>query len=188
MRSSSCPFFSLIEARGAPSALLTREVRGECSGVTKLRKGGGKPMTSLARATLCACLRSRAERAAPARRRISCLTRPALRLAAKGMGGVDAEDARFAGEELELLERAGERRVVRVSVHVGEELGGGELAALHVALELGHVDAVGGEAAKRLVERGGHVTDAKDEGRHHRPIARRRPAFIPRQHHEPGGV
>ena len=36
-----------------------------------------------------------------------------------------------------------------------------------VALQLGHVDAVGGEAAHRLVERGRHVADAEDEGRHH---------------------
>ena len=47
------------------------------------------------------------------------LARPALRLAAVGMGRVHAENAGFAGEELELLESAGERRVFGMSVDVG---------------------------------------------------------------------
>src|SRR5262245_10492338 len=68
---------------------------------------------------------------------------PALRLAAVRMGGVDAENAHVAREELELLERPRERRVAGMSVDIREKLGGGELAALHVALELGHIDAVG---------------------------------------------
>jgi hypothetical protein len=104
------------------------------------------------------------------------------------MGGVHAENTRFAGEELELLQRASERRVLGMCVDIGEELGGGELAAFHVALELGHIDTVGGEPAKRLIERGGHVAHAKDEGRHHRSFPRSCPAFIPGQHHEASGV
>ena len=40
-----------------------------------------------------------------------------------------------------------------------------------VALELGHVDAVGGEAAHRLVERGRHVAHAEDEGGDDRAVA-----------------
>ena len=70
------------------------------------------------------------------------------------VGGVDAEDLHVGGEEAQLLERAAYGRVVGVAVDLGEELGRGELAADHVALQLGHVDAVGGEAAERLVEGG----------------------------------
>ena len=80
------------------------------------------------------------------------------------------------------------RRILRVPVDIGEELGRREFAALHVALELRHIHAVGGEAPEPFVERSGHVAHAKDEGRHHRPFARRRPAFIPRQHDETGRV
>ena len=69
-----------------------------------------------------------------------------------------------------------QRRVLGMAVDVGEELRRGELALDHVALQLGHVDAVGREAAERLVERGGHVAHAEDKGRHHRPVVRRRPA------------
>src|ERR1700722_7404462 len=120
--------------------------------------------------------------------RAPCLTRPGLRLAPVRMRGVDAQNTHLAGEELEFLQRPCERQVLWVPVDIGEELGGGELAALHVALKLGHIDAIGGEAPERFVERGGHVADAKDEGRHHRSSARRCPAFIPRQHDETGRV
>ena len=44
-----------------------------------------------------------------------------------------------------------------MALDIGVELGRGERAADHVAFELGHVDAVGGEAAQRLVERRRHV-------------------------------
>ena len=71
--------------------------------------------------------------------------------------------------------RACRRPVVGMAVDIGQELRRGELAVDHVALELGHVDAVGGEAAQRLVERGRHVADAEDEGRDGRPVAGRRP-------------
>ena len=51
-----------------------------------------------------------------------------------------------------------------MALDVGIELRRGEAAAQHVALELRHVDAVGGEAAHRLVERRRHVAHAEDEG------------------------
>src|SRR5580693_1157163 len=102
--------------------------------------------------------------------RAPCLTRPGLRLAPVKMRGVDAQNTHLAGEELEFLQRPCERQLLWVPVDIGEELGRGELPAFHVALELGHVDAVGGEAAKRLVECGGNVAHAKDEGRDHRPF------------------
>src|ERR1700744_6109327 len=72
--------------------------------------------------------------------------RSIARLAAKGMRWVNAQNAHFAGKELELLQRPRERRILGMPVDIGEELSRGEFAALHVALELGHIDAVGGEA------------------------------------------
>ncbi len=91
--------------------------------------------------------------------------------------GVDAEDAQVVGEEGEFLQRELQRAVVGVAFDVGVELGGGEGAVELVALQLGHVDAVGGEAAHRLVERGRHVAHAEDEGGDDR--ARCRPARGP---------
>ncbi len=44
-----------------------------------------------------------------------------------------------------------------MAVDFGQELGGGEAAVDHVAFQLGHVDAVGGEAAEGFVEGGGDV-------------------------------
>ena len=81
--------------------------------------------------------------------------------------------------------------VVGMALDVGIEQRRGELAAELVALQLGHVDAVGGKAAHRLVERGRHVADAEDEGRHHR--SRRRcgaldPLLGLGQHDEAGDV
>src|ERR1700689_2545861 len=83
-------------------------------------------------------------------RALHWLTRPALRLATVWMRGVHAQNTHFAGKELELLQRPCERRVFWVPVDIGEELGRGELAAFHVALEFGHIHAVGSEPAKRL--------------------------------------
>src|SRR5262250_2863809 len=64
---------------------------------------------------------------------------------------VDAEDLEVAGKEGELLERQLEAGVLRVPLDVGVELRGEEIALDHIALELRHVDAIGGEAAERLV-------------------------------------
>src|SRR5580704_12359244 len=82
----------------------------------------------------------------------------------EGVRRVDAEDAQFLGEEVQLLEREGKPAVVGMPIDIGIELGGEETALDHVALELGHVDAVGGEPAERLVERGGHVAHLKQKG------------------------
>ena len=65
----------------------------------------------------------------------------------------------------------------------------GEARALLIAFELGHVDAVGGEPAKRLVERRGHVLHLEHE-RRHRDITDQRLRIETqlREHHEPRGV
>ena len=43
------------------------------------------------------------------------------------MGRIDADNAEFAGEELQLLEREGEALVVGVAVDIGIELRGKEI-------------------------------------------------------------
>src|SRR5690348_15913008 len=82
-------------------------------------------------------------------------------LAAEGMARVGAEDLDLAREEAELVERQPHRSVVGMPLDIGIELRRREASAEHVALELGHVDAVGGEAAQCLVERRRHVAHAK---------------------------
>ena len=79
------------------------------------------------------------------------------------MRGIDAEDLQLVGKEREFLEREHQAAVVGVALDVGVELRGEEIAFDHVAFELGHVDAVGGEPAERLVERGRHVAHAEHE-------------------------
>ncbi len=71
---------------------------------------------------------------------------------------------------------------------IGVELGGGERAVDHVALELGHVDAVGGKAAHGLVERCRHVAHPKNEGRLDRTNSGRRSDFLTRHDEKARGV
>src|SRR5499426_4188192 len=97
---------------------------------------------------------------------------------------VDAEDLEVAGKEGELLERQLEAGVLRVALDVGVELRGEEIALDHVALELRHVDAVGGEAAERLVERGRDVAHLEHERRDDEPVAGVDELVLARQHDE----
>ena len=105
------------------------------------------------------------------------------------MGGIDAEDLQRIRlrEECQLFERELEAGVVGMALDIGIELGGRERAFQHVAFELGHVHAVGGEAAQRLVERRRNVAHLEHEGGEHRAVAARRPLVRPRQHHEARG-
>ncbi len=86
------------------------------------------------------------------------------------MGRIDAEHGHLLGEELQLLKRAGERRIIRMALHVEIEHGGIEMPVEHVAFELGHVHAICGEAAQRLVERRRQVAHAEDEGGDGQPV------------------
>src|SRR5882762_6966953 len=79
------------------------------------------------------------------------------------MPGIDPDDAEFAREELQFLQRKGEALVLGMAVDVGIELRGGEFAVDHVAFQFRHVDAVGGETAERLVERGGQVAHPENK-------------------------
>src|SRR5579859_6210473 len=72
-----------------------------------------------------------------------------LNLAAAG-AAVGAEEAHPARIEGQLLQRAGDAGLVGMAFDVGVEFGRLEGAAALVAFQLGHVDAVGGEAAQRL--------------------------------------
>ena len=87
---------------------------------------------------------------------------------ARSACAVGAEHAQFLAVERQLLERAVDRRIARRADDVGVEHRRREARALLVAFELGHVDAVGGEAAERLVERGGDVLHLEHEGGHRR--------------------
>ena len=71
-----------------------------------------------------------------------------------------------------------------MAVNIDQELRRREFALDHVALELGHVDPVGGEAAERLVKRRRHVADAEHEGRHHWSAVALRRLRVLRQDHE----
>src|SRR3984885_2083368 len=99
--------------------------------------------------------------------------RSLLRLLAEGraerMGGIDPDDPEFAREELQFLQREGEILVVGMAVDIGIELRGKEIAVDHVAFQLGHVDAVGGKTAHRLVERGGQVAHPEYKSGNQRP-------------------
>src|SRR3954464_11071768 len=83
---------------------------------------------------------------------------------------IDAQDLHFLGVERKLLEREDQVALFGVALDIRVELGGEESAINHVALELGHVDAVGGETAKRLVNRRLYVTHPKQEGCYHLPV------------------
>src|SRR6516225_1138456 len=107
---------------------------------------------------------------------------------AERMARIDADDAEFAREEFQLLQREGEPLVVGMAVDIGVKLRGEEIAVDHVALELGHVDAVGGKAAERLVERGRQIAHPKNKSCDQRPRILLGPFRLARQYDEAGSV
>src|ERR1700732_1900536 len=78
---------------------------------------------------------------------------------------IDPKDFQFLAKERQLLQRARQPRLLRMGLDIGQKLGGGELPVDHVAFELGHIDAIGGETAERLVERRRHVADPENKAR-----------------------
>src|SRR5215472_3298192 len=117
---------------------------------------------------------------------------PSISVAGRGgnaqrVGGVDAEDLDLAREEGELLERKRQGAVLGMGLDIGVELRRRKGTADHVALELGHVDAIGGKPAQRLIERRRHIADAEQKGRHGRRAARRLPGLT-RQDQKAGRV
>src|SRR3546814_5313204 len=83
--------------------------------------------------------------------------------------------------------RAFHGRIVVQAFDIRIELGRVEARAALIALQLGHVDAVGRKASKRLVERGRHVLHLEYEGRHRRGPGRRNLLF-PRKDDKTRGV
>src|ERR1700739_2565571 len=86
--------------------------------------------------------------------------------------------------EFQLLERQFQGALLVMSLHVGIELCRGEAAPDHVAFELGHVDAVGGEAAHRFVQRRRHVAHLEYEGGDDALLLAARPFRLARQDDE----
>src|SRR6185437_17182311 len=103
---------------------------------------------------------------------------------AEGLRGINANDAEFTREEFQFLQRKGEAAIVGMAVDVGVKLRREEFAVDHVAFQLGHVDAVGGEAAERLVERGGQVAHPENKRGDQRTGGLRGPLFLAGQYDE----
>src|SRR6202171_1751153 len=104
------------------------------------------------------------------------------------MAGINTDNAEFAREEFQFLQREGEVLVLGMAIDVGVELRGEEIAVDHVAFQLRHVDAVGGEAAHCLVERGGKVAHPENKRGDQRPRSLFGPVRLARQHHKARGV
>ena len=96
----------------------------------------------------------------------------------KGLAGKVPSSLNCLGEEAELLERQLQAALLGMALDLGIELRLLETRAGEIALELHDVDAVGGKAAQRLVERGRHALHAEQEGGHAlhgAPVGRRPP-------------
>src|SRR6202011_6173692 len=107
---------------------------------------------------------------------------------AEQITGIEPDNAEFAREEFQFLQREGEVLVLGMAIDVGVELRGEEIAVDHVAFQLRHVDAVGGEAAHCLVERGGKVAHPENKRGDQRPRSLFGPVRLARQHHKARGV
>ena len=68
--------------------------------------------------------------------------------------------------EAQFLQCAVDGWVARCAFDIGEEFGCGKACAVLIAFQLGHVDAVGREAAHRLVQSGGDVLHLKNQRGH----------------------
>ena len=92
-----------------------------------------------------------------------------LELGAERARPVGAEHPHLAREESSSSMASLTSRSSGMALDIGIEHGGVERAFELIGLELGHVDAVGGEAAERLVERGRNVAHAEHEAGDDRP-------------------
>jgi hypothetical protein len=104
------------------------------------------------------------------------------------MGRIDAENFQLLAKESELLERADKRGLFGMGLDVGQKLRGGELAFDHIAFELGHINAIGGEAAERLIERRRHIAHPENKACHDGAGGGIRPLWAFRKHHKTGRV
>src|ERR1700732_2319012 len=137
---------------------------------------------------LTACSRMRLDWGRKRRLREAASLRLLAKCRPERMTGIDTDDAEFAREELQLFQRESEVLVVGMAVDIGVELRGEEVAVDHVAFELGHVDAVGGEAPQRLVKRGGEVAHPENKSGDEWPRSLFGPVRLARQYHKARGV
>src|SRR5262252_6336807 len=119
-------------------------------------------------------------------RALGCL----LERLAEPVSGVNAKYLqRFRlRHEFELFQRQFERTLFRVALDIDVKLRRGEAAIDHIAFQLGHVDAVGGEPAQRLVQRRGNVAYLKDKSGDDTLFLAARPFWLARQYDEAGGI
>src|SRR6516225_2929015 len=93
-------------------------------------------------------------KSAPTTRRFDVeLPRRFLKLRTKWMSRIDAENPHLLGVKGKLLKGKDQAAGLRMPFDICVELSGEEIAFDHVALKLGHVDAVGGKSAEGLIER-----------------------------------
>src|SRR4029077_9363189 len=84
---------------------------------------------------------------------------------AESVLGINAKNFQrfWLRDEFTLLQRQFERALLRVTLDISIKLRGGKAAIDHLAFQLGHVDAVGGEAAERLIQRRWNVAHLEYE-------------------------
>src|SRR6185436_11652450 len=118
-----------------------------------------------------------------ARRRV-----PALAAERMGRKGAEHLELTLFREERQLLQRQLQAALLGMALDLGIELRLLEMRAAEIALELDDVDAVGGEAAERLVERRRHALHPEQERRHAAHRAMVEPGLVAREHQHAGGV
>src|SRR5438067_8673237 len=91
-------------------------------------------------------------------------------------------------DEFKLLQRQLKRALLRMTLAISIKLRGGKAAIDHVAFQLGHVDAVGGEAAERLIQRRRNVAHLKYESADDALFLAPGPFRFARQHNKARGV
>ncbi len=111
-----------------------------------------------------------------------------IRSVSARIGGIGAKHLKPRGEIRQFIQRALHRRILWVALDIRVELRRGERPADHIAFQLGHVDAIRGKTAHRLVQGGGDVAHLKDERGHHAVLASRGAIRFWRHDKKAGGI
>src|SRR6516164_8668890 len=90
--------------------------------------------------------------------------------------------------EFQLFQRQFERALFRMALDIDVKLRRREAAIDHIAFQLGHVNAVGGEPAEGLVQRRRNVAHLKDKSSDDALFPAARPFWLARQYDEAGGI
>ena len=83
-------------------------------------------------------------------------------------GGVGAEHVQFVGEKAQFVKSVLKSGTGGVGFYFHVKTGGNEPAVNLIAFQFGEVDAVGGKAAERFVQRGGNRFDPEHAGGEHK--------------------